>query len=72
MVGGFAGIRRSTSASIAGVLSLSLVLLAGCPKDPYDPNTWIEKLDDPNEWERAATELDKLKEPSAIEPLGRA
>jgi HEAT repeat protein len=69
MARGFVGTHRGTVALLA---ALALSTLSGCPKDPYDPNTWIDKLDDPNEWERAATELEKLKDPSAIEPLGKA
>ena len=53
--------------------ALSLVVfLTACPKDPYDPQTWIEQLEDPNTLERALTELSHLKDPVAIEPLGKA
>jgi hypothetical protein len=45
--------------------------LTGCPKDPYDPDTWIAKLDDPGEVEAAVQELERLKDPKAIKPLGQ-
>jgi len=44
--------------------------LAGCPDDPYQADTWIKKLGDSHESERAVTELEQLGNPSAIEPLG--
>lgn len=56
---------------LAAVVALSLVALAGCPDDPYDPNTWIEKLDDPKEVENAVTQLERFEDPKAIEPLAR-
>ncbi len=49
-----------------------VVLLAGCPDDPYEASTWIKQLDDPNTLERALTELDHLKDPVAIPALGKA
>ena len=57
------------------VTTLALALpLAGCPSDPYDPQTWIENLDDPNSAvvEDAITQLQRLKDPVAIAPLGEA
>jgi hypothetical protein len=58
--------------------TLSLLLgLTGCPSDPYDPATWIDKLGDanPQEVQRAITELQRLKmEPGiekAIPPLAK-
>lgn len=45
------------------------LLLAGCPADPYDPQTWIEKLDDPTELDNAITQLQRLADPVAIKPL---
>lgn len=50
-------------------LSCSLATLTGCPKDPFDPETWIEKLDDPKEVERSVQELERLRDPVAIKPL---
>jgi len=49
-----------------------VVGLAGCPENKYDPNTWISKLDDPKELDRAVTELQNLCDPRAITPLGNA
>ncbi|MBA2540107.1 MAG: hypothetical protein H0V17_10770 [Deltaproteobacteria bacterium] len=40
-------------------------------KDPYQAATWIAKLGDPRERERAITELEQLGDPAAIEPLGK-
>lgn len=59
--------------SAGAVLALSaLFALTGCPSDPYDPQTWIGKLEDPHEVDRAVTELERLHCPEAIEPLGNA
>jgi len=57
------------SACIA--VAVMAVALTGCPKDPYDPQTWIANLDDPAEVERAITELSRLKDPVAIASLGK-
>lgn len=68
MVRGSIGVRRLALTALAGAFVLSL---SGCPSDPYDPDTWIEKLDNPEEVERAVQELDRLGDPKAIEPLGK-
>lgn len=63
---------RVGAARLCAVTLLILMFgLTGCPKDPYDPDTWIDKLDDrdPREVERAVTELQRLKHPKAIKPL---
>ena len=54
---------------LAGLL---LLTLTGCPKDPYDAETWIDKLEDsdPKEVQQAVTRLAELKDPRAIKPLG--
>ena len=52
------------------VMSFSLALM-GCPEDPFDPETWIEKLDDPAELDKAITELQRLDDPVAIKPLSK-
>jgi HEAT repeat protein len=59
-------LRRTLACSL---FTLLCVVLGGCPKDPYDADTWIDKLDDPSEVERAVTELQRLKDPKAIAPL---
>jgi len=41
-------------------------------RSPSDAQTWIAKLDDPREMERAASELEQLGDPRAIKPLGEA
>lgn len=61
---------RGRLAVIAGAWALAL--LAGCPDDPYNAETWIEKLDDPKEVDRAVTELEHLCDPKAIPALGKA
>jgi len=50
------------------------VALTGCPEDPFDPDTWIKKLDNSNaaDVERAVTELERLGENKAIPALGKA
>lgn len=54
------------------LVALVAVALGGCPADPYDPNTWIEKLDNPAELDQAITELQRLKDPVAVKPLAEA
>jgi len=39
------------------------------PGDAYDAQTWIAKLCDPRENERAVTQLEQLGDPKAIERL---
>jgi hypothetical protein len=50
----------------------ALALLSGCPDNPYDADTWIDKLDNPKEFDRAVTELEHLCNPKAIPALGKA
>lgn len=52
------------------VMTFSMALM-GCPEDPYDPETWIDKLDDPAELDKAITELQRLEDPVAIKPLSK-
>jgi hypothetical protein len=62
---------RSLPRAVTFALSiLALAALTGCPKDPYDAQTWIDKLEEPAEVERAVQELERLKDPKAIKPLG--
>ena len=56
---------------LTGALLVGLALLAGCPDNPYEADTWIDKLDDQREVERAVTELEHLGDPKAIPALGR-
>ncbi|MCG8420835.1 MAG: hypothetical protein MJE77_23180 [Proteobacteria bacterium] len=62
---------KSVLCSLLTILILALSQ-TGCSGDPYDPATWIEKLEDndPREVRRAVTELQRLKDPVAIGPLG--
>ena len=57
--------------SVVGTM-LALGTLSGCPDNPYDANTWIEKLNSPKEFDRAVTELEHLCNPKAIPALGKA
>jgi HEAT repeat protein len=68
MVRGRIGLHRPALFALAGVLVLAVT---GCPKDPYDPDTWIAKLDDVSEVERAIVELERLGHPKAIQPLAK-
>jgi hypothetical protein len=57
---------------VSGVLLAGLLVLSGCPDDPYKAKTWIKKLGDQRESERAVTQLEQLGDPVAIEALGAA
>lgn len=65
-------IRASSRLGLALLAALVAVTLTGCPDDPFDPKTWMGKLNDSNEVERAVTELERLGEPVAIPALGKA
>jgi len=58
--------------SVLFLTGLVTMLLTGCPEDAFDPNTWIKKLDDSNEVERAVVELERLGDNRAIPALGKA
>ena len=64
--------RRGTRLFAPVTALVALFVLTACPQDPFDPRTWIKKLDDPREWTRAVQELERLGEPVAIEPLTEA
>jgi HEAT repeat protein len=55
------------------VAGLFLLTLSACPKDPYEADTWIDKLDDasPVEVLKAVDRLADLQDPKAIAPLGK-
>jgi HEAT repeat protein len=58
----------------AGVSAgLFLLTLAACPKDPYEADTWIDKLDDASASEvlKAVDRLADLQDPKAIAALGK-
>jgi hypothetical protein len=62
-----------TSRFLTGALLAGLTfLLAACPDNPYEADTWIDKLDDQREVERAVDKLGQLGDPKAIPALGRA
>jgi HEAT repeat protein len=60
---------RSSAIALASVIVVAFA--TGCPKDPYDADTWIDKLDDPAEAGTALQRLQQLKDPKAIAPLGK-
>ena len=62
----------STAGLAAVVVFGGLVTLTGCPDNPYSVDTWIDKLDDSHEVERAVTEIEHLGDPKAIPALGKA
>jgi len=52
---------------LPGMLGAGLMfLLAACPDNPYEADTWIDKLDDQREAERAVLELEHIGDPKAI------
>lgn len=64
--------RKAIRLSIIWAVAFAFMgTLTGCPKDPYDAQTWIDKLDDASEVDRAITELQRLKDPKAIQPLAK-
>src|SRR5262245_33274848 len=66
--------RGISTAGLAGVAFgvFGLLGLTGCPDNPYSVDTWIDKLDDSHEVERAVTEIEHLGDPKAIPALGKA
>ena len=54
--------RNLTVLCFAGLVA---VTSTGCPEDQFDANTWVKKLDDSKEVERAVTELERLGDPKA-------
>lgn len=67
----YATFLRSLAVSLVMALSLT-----GCPENPYDPQTWIDKLDDPTQVKNAVTQLQRLAKKEAgihkaIGPLGK-
>ncbi len=63
--------RSRTIASLAMAL-MAASALAGCPDNPYSPETWAKKLGDAREFDRAVERLENLGNPKAIKPLGEA
>lgn len=55
-------------------LITATLLLGACGDNPYDPQTWIKKLDeiDPAERKKALKSLRELEDPVAISALGEA
>ncbi len=52
-------------------LIVSSFIGSACSSDPYDPQTWIDKLDNAGDLEEAITALERLNCPEAIKPLGK-
>ena len=66
---------RGVQIGSASIVLAGLLALTGCPKDEYDPDTWIDKLEDfesPAEFNNAVSRLEQLKDPKAIKPLRKA
>ncbi len=63
---------RAISTVALATVVLGLPLFAGCPDNPYSVDTWIDKLDDSQQVERAVTEIEHLGDPKAIPALGKA
>lgn len=63
--------RAHLSLLAMSTLIVSSIVGGSCSSDPYDPQTWIDKLDDAGELEEAITTLERLKCPEAIKPLGK-
>jgi len=57
---------------VAVLFVAGVVANAGCPDNPYEADTWIEKLDNPHEAENAITKIEQLGDPKAIPALARA
>jgi hypothetical protein len=57
---------------VAVLFVAGLLGTAGCPDNPYEADTWIEKLDDPRELENAITKIEQLGDPKAIPALATA
>jgi hypothetical protein len=62
--------RRLAFIALVGLASLTS--LTGCPADEHDYRTWIKKLGDSHESERAVQKLEQLGQPGAIKALGDA
>jgi len=45
---------------------------AGCDKDPDDPQTWVEQLDDRAKIPEALQRLEYMADPRSVKPLGEA
>ncbi len=63
--------RARLSLLAMSTLVVSSFTVGACSSDPFDPQTWIDKLDDAGELEEAITTLERLKCPEAIKPLGK-
>jgi hypothetical protein len=64
--------RGISTAGLAVVFGVGLIVLSGCPDNPYNVDTWTDKLDDSHEFERALTEIEHLGDPKAIPAVGKA
>ncbi len=54
------------------VVAALLLLAAACEKDPNDPQTWIDKLDDRGSLNESLRRLERMGDPRSIKPLGEA
>jgi HEAT repeat protein len=62
-------LRRLTCTALVSAMVLAAT---GCTSNPYSADTWIDKLGDSADAERAVTELEHLGDPKAIPALGKA
>lgn len=53
-------------------LAVASLALTGCPDNPYSPETWAKKLNEPRELDTAVEKLENLGSPKGIKPLGEA
>ncbi|WP_428266856.1 HEAT repeat domain-containing protein [Haliangium sp.] len=67
--------RLASPYRLVALLAVALLgsLATGCIEDEFDPETWIDKLDDSDAKtvEEAITRLQRLKDPVAIKPLAK-
>lgn len=58
--------------SIFCVAVAALLTAAACEKDPFDPSTYYDKLNDPRTYDDAVRNLERLRDLKAVKPLGKA
>jgi HEAT repeat protein len=56
----------------AVLTTVVLLSTAACEKDPHDAQTWIDKLGNRADLNESLRNLERLKDPKSIKPLGKA